>query len=200
MTLFLVAARTNVVNGPKQTKKGKTPPKPKGAGRPTRYQAEFAEQALKLCRLGATDKELADFFGVDVRTIDRWKHSHAEFCRSLKKGKSAADAEVADRLYQRALGFSHAEDKILQHNGIPVIVPTVRHYAPDTLACIYWLKNRRPDLWRDKVNLEHTGPNGGPIQTSEEYRPSSEDEAVVKRIAEKREEFRNSGEADDDEG
>ena len=173
--------------------------KTKGAGRPTRYKAEYAEQAEKLCRLGLIDKELAEFFSVDVATIDRWKKSHPEFCGSLKRGKSPADAEVADRLYQRALGYSHPEDKILQNNGIPVIVPTVKHYAPDTLACIYWLKNRRPDLWRDKVNLEHTGPNGGPIQTSEEYRPSAEDEAVIKRIAEKREQIRGSREAEEDE-
>ena len=156
------------------------------AGRPSRYREEFADQARKLCRLGATDKELADFFGVDVATVNRWKLQHAGFCDALKDGKAAADAEVADRLYQRALGFSHADTKILQHDGTPVIVPTVKHYPPDVVACIFWLKNRRPDLWRDKVGLEHSGPNGGPIQTEGEYRPSPEDEEVIKRIAEAR--------------
>ena len=165
----------------KQGKGAKRPP-----GRPSRYNEEFAGQARKLCRLGATDKELADFFGVDVATVNRWKHQHAEFCDALKDGKAAAAAEVADRLYQRALGFSHADTKILQHDGVPVIVPTVKHYPPDTVACIFWLKNRRPDLWRDRVGLEHSGPNGGPIQTEGEFRPSPEDEEIIRRIADLR--------------
>ncbi|MCW1885610.1 hypothetical protein OKA04_12800 [Luteolibacter flavescens] len=166
----------------KQVKRGKRP-----AGRPSRYREEFAEQARKLCRLGATDKELAEFFEVDVATVNRWKHQHAQFRESLKDGKSAADAEVADRLYQRALGFSHADTKILQNDGVPVIVPTVKHYPPDVVACIFWLKNRRPDLWRDKVGMEHSGPNGGPIQTEDVFRPSPEDEEVIRRISEARE-------------
>jgi hypothetical protein len=69
-------------------------PKRKG-GRPTRYRKEFAEQALKLCRLGATDVELAHFFEVSVVTADSWKKNHREFFGSLKEGKSAADAEAA---------------------------------------------------------------------------------------------------------
>lgn len=157
-------------------------------------------QARKLCRLGATDKELAEFFGVDVATVNRWKLAHPEFCESLKDGKSAADAEVADRLYQRALGYSHREDKILQHNGAPVIVPTVKHYPPDTVACIFWLKNRRPDLWREKVNLEHTGADGGPIQTEGEFRPSPEDEAVIRRIADRRAEVERQQQENGQEG
>lgn len=147
-------------------------------------------QAQKLCRLGATDKELADFFGVSEPTLNTWKRLHPEFLESLKEGKSAADAEVADRLYQRALGYSHPEDRILQHNGVPVVVPTVKHYPPDTVACIFWLKNRRPDLWREKVNLEHTGAEGGPIETRGEFRPTAEDEEILVRIAERRAQIR----------
>ena len=70
----------------------KRQPKPKKAagkrtpGRPSRYRAEFAEQAGKLCRLGATDQKMAEFFGVDVATLNRWKLRHAGFCESLKRG------------------------------------------------------------------------------------------------------------------
>lgn len=179
---------------PKKAKQGESAKRP--VGRPSLYDAAFPDQARKLCRLGATDKELADFFGVDVATIGRWKLQHAGFREALKDGKEVADAEVADRLYQRALGFSHREDKILQHNGVPVIVPTVRHYPPDTVACIFWLKNRRPDLWRDKVGLEHSGPDGGPIQTEGEFRPTPEDEEVIKRIAELRNQVQKPREED----
>lgn len=117
--------------------------------RPSKYKAEYNKQVTKLCRLGATDKELADFFEVDEATINRWKDDD-EFCKSLKRGKIQADANVADRLYKRATGYSHKEDKIFNHNGVPLIVPTEKHYPPDTTAAIFWLKNRQPDRWRDK--------------------------------------------------
>ncbi|HEY1120195.1 MAG TPA: hypothetical protein VGE67_01285, partial [Haloferula sp.] len=93
---------------------------------------------------------------MNVDTIHTWKKTHAEFSDSLKAGKAVADADVADRLYQRAVGYSHPEDKVMQNNGVPLVVPTVKHYPPDVVACIFWLKNRRPDLWRDKVGLEHS--------------------------------------------
>lgn len=164
-------------------------------GRPSRYRDEYAEQARKLCRLGATDKEVADFFGVDVATVHRWKLKHPGFRDALKDGKSQADAEVADRLYQRACGYSHADTKFATFEGtITDQREYTKHYPPDTIACIFWLKNRRPDLWRDKVGLEHTGPGGGPIQTEGDFRPSPEDEEVIRRIAETRANLQKSQE------
>ncbi|WP_033470329.1 terminase [Bordetella bronchiseptica] len=126
------------------------PEGPRTMARPSKYQPAFAEQAAKLCRLGATDKDLADFFAVTERTLNTWKKQHAEFLQALNAGKTLADAEVADRLYQRALGYTHAEDDIRVCDGVIVTTPTTKHYPPDTVACIFWLKNRRPDLWRDK--------------------------------------------------
>ncbi len=73
--------------------------KKRGRGQPTKYRAEFAEQAEKLCKLGMTDDELGMFFEVDERTINNWKHAYREFCHALKRGKLIADANVADRLY-----------------------------------------------------------------------------------------------------
>lgn len=125
--------------------------------RPSKYRKEFAEQATKLCRLGATDADMAEFFGVSESTINNWKNDHPEFLEALKSGKVEADATVADRLYQRAIGFQHEDVKVFMHEGAPVLVPLVKHYAPDTTAAIFWLKNRRPDLWRDKQDIEHSG-------------------------------------------
>ncbi len=135
-------------------------------GRPTSYKPEYATQALKLCRLGATDKELADFFGVHEDTITEWKRVHPEFSVSLKEGKTLADAEVADKLFKRATGYSHQAVKIVANanTGQEHIVPYTEHYPPDTTAAIFWLKNRQRDKWRDKVDAEITGKDGGPIE------------------------------------
>lgn len=133
--------------------------------RPSSYKPEFAEQAGKLCLLGATDMEIADFFKVDVRTIYRWKGEHPEFCQSLKAGKDEADERVVRSLFARANGFEHDEVDIRVIGGKIVKTPIRKHYPPDTVAAIFWLKNRRREDWRDKIDHEHGGPDGGPIQT-----------------------------------
>lgn len=126
-------------------------------GRPSSYKPEYAEQVAKLCALGATDVDLADFFGVSITTICNWKTSHEEFLVALKGGKEPADERVERSLYQRANGYTHDAVKIFppKGDGAPVIVPYREHVPPDTTACIFWLKNRRPDLWRDKHEMEH---------------------------------------------
>lgn len=124
-------------------------PAPDKGGRPTKYRAEFASQATKLCALGAIDADLADFFGVNTSTIWRWAGTHAGFCKALKAGKSLADDRVERALYQRAVGFEHDAVKIMQYEGSPVIVDYREKVAPDTTACIFWMKNRRPKEWRD---------------------------------------------------
>lgn len=134
------------------------------AGRPSSYKPEYAAQAVKLCRLGATDVEMADFFGVSEQTINAWKRAHPLFLEALKEGKLEADANVAERLYQRAMGYSHQAVKIAASpSGEHVAVPYTEHYAPDTTAAIFWLKNRRPDQWRDKQTQELTGAGGSQL-------------------------------------
>lgn len=130
------------------------PPKEKRRpGRPSLWKPEFVEQGRKLCLLGATDVEIANFFEVSEQTITAWKKVYPEFLASLKEGKIQADAEVSSKLYHRAKGYTHDAVKIFLFEGQPVVVPYTEHYAPDTTACIFWLKNRRPDLWRDR---DHT--------------------------------------------
>lgn len=127
------------------------------AGRPTKYKPEYAELAYKFCLLGATDADLARFFEVEEKTVNNWKKEYPEFLQSIKRGKELADAEIAQKLYHRAKGYEHEEDKIFQYEGEPVIVPTTKHYPPDTTAAIFWLKNRQPQKWRDRQEVEHTG-------------------------------------------
>ncbi len=128
------------------------------AGRPSKYTQEFAVQAEKLCRLGATDKDLADFFEVNTSTIWRWSQEHEAFCNALKVGKAEADDRIERSLYHKATGYSFEAVKIFMPAGAkePVYAPYTEHVAPDTTACIFWLKNRRPDQWRDKSEHEIT--------------------------------------------
>lgn len=134
-------------------------------GRPTEYRAEYNKEARKLCMLGATDRELADFFEVSEVTINAWKNAHPSFLKSIRAGKIQADANVARRLYSRAIGYEHDAVKIItvsdgNGSGSHVEqVPYVERYAPDTTAAIFWLKNRRPEQWRDKQETDHRFPD-----------------------------------------
>lgn len=131
-------------------------------GRPSGYKKEFAAQATKLCALGATDQEIADFFEVNVRSIYRWKADHDEFCQALKAGKGQADDRVERSLYMKAIGYEQDEVKIFMPAGSPepVYAPYRAKIAPDTTAAIFWLKNRRPQEWRDKREMDHTSSDG----------------------------------------
>jgi hypothetical protein len=128
--------------------------------RPTAFKPEFVRQAQKLCELGATDREVAEFFDVTERTIYRWQHDYPEFCQALKVGKEVADDRVEKALYRRAIGYTHDAVKIMQFQGQEVVVPYEEHHAPDVTACIFWLKNRRRGEWRDKIEHEHAGKIG----------------------------------------
>jgi hypothetical protein len=110
-------------------------------GRPTAYKPEYTVKAFGYALLGLTDVQMAEKFGVSESTFNLWKKKHPEFSESLKAGKEDADSKVVNALYEKAC------------NG-------------DTTAMIFWLKNRQRFSWRDKVNHEHTGENGGPIETN----------------------------------
>ena len=126
----------------------------KPTGRPTAYKPEYDEQAYKLCLLGATDAKMADFFNVTEQTVNNWKNDFPSFFESLKNGKANADAAVAASLYGRALGSSHPEERIVTSSQGSETVEVTKYHPPDTTACIFWLKNRAPEQWRDKQEIE----------------------------------------------
>lgn len=129
-------------------------------GRPSKYNPEFVAQAAKLCALGATDVEIADFFEVSVATLNRWKAEHDDFCASIKAAKEIADDRVERSLYQRAIGYEH-DDTDIRVIGGEIVQTTIRkYYPPDTGACAFWLKNRRKNEWRDKVETGVTDTEG----------------------------------------
>lgn len=146
------------------------------AGRPSKYKPEFAKQAAKLCALGATDAQLADFFVVSVSTINLWKVEHPGFSESIKLPKAEADDRIEQSLYQRAMGYEHDEVDIRVVAGAVVQTPIRKYYPPDTTAAIFWLKNRKPSEWRETKAVELTGSGGGPVQHSLEVRFVGDDD------------------------
>jgi len=126
----------------------------KNNGRPTSFKQEYIDLAYKCCLLGATDKQLSDFFNVAESTINLWKLKQPKFSDALKRGKTLADANVASSLYRRALGYSCAETHVSNYQGEVTLTELTKNYPPDTTACIYWLNNRQPDKWRDKIKID----------------------------------------------
>jgi hypothetical protein len=147
--------------------------------RPSKFKPEFTEQARKLCRLGATDGEMADFFGVVVSTFHLWKLQHPEFAKALKAAKAAADERVVRSLYQRAVGYEHEDVDIRVVAGKLTKTKLRKHYPPDTTACIFWLKNRQRGDWRDTQEHEHANRDGVPFAVADASRMTDDQLAAI---------------------
>ena len=118
-------------------------------GRPTLYDPAMCEQAHNYCLLGATNDELAVFFGVSPSTIDNWISRHADFGDAVKRGRVVADSRVARGLYDRAVGYDRTfERSVVIGSEVKPVTSTV-HYPPNVQACIFWLRNRRRATWSD---------------------------------------------------
>jgi hypothetical protein len=127
-------------------------------GRPSKYRPEFADQARKLCLLGATDAELADFFEVCETTINNWKNDHPGFLESIRAGKVKADAEVADSLYRRATGEHVQLEKLVKKDDGSYEAIRYKSFIPgDPNAAFKWLLNRRGQDWREKQDVHISG-------------------------------------------
>jgi transcriptional regulator with XRE-family HTH domain len=121
--------------------------------RPTSYTDDIPRQAEIVIALGATDKNIADVFGVTERTINNWERKHPEFFQSLKEAKNEYDAEIEKSLALRAKGgYETTETRTTTNSddGLISKVTVTKTLAPDTTAAIFWLKNRQPERWRDK--------------------------------------------------
>lgn len=118
-------------------------------GRPSSFKPEYIDQARKLCAAGHTDQEVADFFEISVPTLSNWKSKYPEFLAVLKNSKDISDERVERSLYHRAIGYTFESEEIFQHQGEIIRAKVRKHIPPDTTAAIFWLKNRRRDLWRD---------------------------------------------------
>ena len=109
-------------------------------------------------RDGLTDKQIAEIMGVAYSTFRDWIKRFPALSAPLKRGKEVIDRQVENALLKRALGYEYVETtKELTDLGLTVTKQVTKQVAPDTTAQIFWLKNRKPQEWRDKKETEVTG-------------------------------------------
>ena len=112
-------------------------------------------------RDGLTEKQIAHNMGVGYSTMREWKKRFPELTQTLSKGKEVVDREVENALFKRALGYWVTETETTTFSdGTTKTTEKRRHIVPDTTAQIFWLKNRKPDEWREKNDLTLTPSNG----------------------------------------
>lgn len=125
-------------------------------GRPSKFKDVDLNKVMRLSVAALTDEQMAIALDIAVSTLYEWKNKYPEFSEALKKGKESADRRVEHSLFERATGYEHPEIKYFAHEGIVTDERIVtKHYPPDTTAAIFWLKNRKPDEWRDAKDYNH---------------------------------------------
>jgi hypothetical protein len=145
-------------------------------GRPSKLKMKYGDKVFdvvfNMTLMGATDMDLARIFEVGINSIDRWKRKYPEFRVAIKKGKDDADAQVTKSLFKRAMGYTVPDTYVKIIKGKrgryqKVVIPIMKHVAPDTTAMIFWLKNRQRSKWCDVNRTELTGANGSPINVNQ---------------------------------
>jgi transcriptional regulator with XRE-family HTH domain len=118
-------------------------------------------------RDGLTDEQIAKNMDISRSTLNEWKKKYPDISDTLKKGKEVVDRLVENALLKRALGYKYEEithesiwDPNEQKNVLQPSTIVIKEVVPDTTAQIFWLKNRKPEEWRDKQQVEHSGEAG----------------------------------------
>ena len=123
-----------------------------------KYQQWLEPEGLTLlegwARDGLTDEQIAGNIGINTSTLYDWKNKFPKISEALKKGKEVVDIQVENALLKRALGYEFQETRVEKSDKDGTkIIQTLKHIPADTTAQIFWLKNRRPDKWRDKPEM-----------------------------------------------
>lgn len=125
------------------------------------------EGLLKLeswAREGLTDEQIASNIGITRKTLYSWKEKYGNICNALKKGKEIVDIQVENALLKRALGYDYEEitkevvlNPVTGKTEMKVTKVVTKEIKPDVTAQIFWLKNRKPEQWKDNQNLHISG-------------------------------------------
>ena len=118
---------------------------------------ETPKKAKELAAKGLLDKDIAKALGISVPTLKLWRKKHPELNEAMKEGKIVPDDQVEASLFKKAMGYE-VEEKEYDVEGDKKILKRTKtkHISPSDVAIIFWLKNRRPEEWRDKKEVNIT--------------------------------------------
>lgn len=131
----------------------------KKRGRKTDFTQEKAHKIVELFKAGKTEEEVSRILGIHVNTLYNWKLKNAEFLWAVREAKEVADDLVEAALFTRAVGFEHKSVKIMSYEGHSFEHEYTERVPPDTNAAYIWLRNRRPEKWKEKSELEVSTTN-----------------------------------------
>ena len=121
------------------------------------YHSSYAARVRDLCYVGTSNADIALLLGISVGTLNSWREEHPEFNMAWKDGCDFANSKVAASLFKRACGY----EKVRWKETKDGMLREELHISPSVEACIFWLINRRPDLWHRTV--EYIPANSGTI-------------------------------------
>lgn len=132
----------------------------------SKLTAAACEQAYHITRVGGTLQDVAIALKTSQSRLALWMNRFPEFRKAIEAGRVSRDELVETALFARARGYEHKAEKIFcnANNGAVTKVEYVERYPPDAASAIFWLKNRRPEDWKDVSQKEITGADGGPIE------------------------------------
>lgn len=139
--------------------------KKSNAGRKGLYKEWLeADNLIRLegwARNGLTDEQIAHNIGITTTTLYDWKKKYPQFAEAVKRGKEVVDIMVENALLKSALGYSYDEvvkerifDYETETSKVVEVKRTTKEVAPNPTSLIFWLKNRQPEKWRDKKNID----------------------------------------------
>ena len=128
-------------------------------GRRSKYEPDFPARVKKMAQDGLIEEDMAKLLGVSVCTFNVYKLQFPEFLQALKEGKAPVDDAVESALLKSALGYDldYVEEKLDQNGNVVETKRGATHVKPNPTSIIFFLKNRRPEKWRDKVDIAHSG-------------------------------------------
>jgi len=128
-------------------------------GRRSKYDDTFPALAEKYAREGLTDVQISAKLGISEHTINSYKKKYPQFDQALTRGKAPVDLKVENALLRSAVGYEveYLEEELDAAGKVVKSKRGATHVKPNPTSLIFWLKNRRPDRWRDRQDIEHTG-------------------------------------------
>lgn len=137
-------------------------------GRRGKYEDWLTEDGLLKvqgwARDGLSNEQIAHNIGINKDTLYEWQKRFSDFSDALKKGKEVVDREVENAMLKRALGYEYDEitqepvtDKDTGITEMRVTKRVTKQIVPDVTAQIFWLKNRKPNEFRDKRDVDLSG-------------------------------------------